>query len=78
MYLVRSFETIWNALSRRDYQALSAGRHFMHHIPRRNGKAEPQRAKLIHESQWLRELVANLSAENLALKKVVGRVIMEP
>ncbi len=50
----------------------------MHHIPRRNGKAEPQRAKLIHESQWLRELVANLSAENLALKKVVGRVIMEP
>ena len=36
---------------------------------RRNGKPDPQRAKLIQENQWLKELVANLSVDNLVLKK---------
>ena len=38
-------------------------------IARRNGKSNPQRAKLIQENQWLKELVANLSVDNLVLKK---------
>jgi len=36
---------------------------------RRNGKPDPQKAKLFQENQRLRELVANLSVENLVLKK---------
>ena len=38
-------------------------------ISRRNGKPDPQRAKLIQENQRLKELVANLSVDNLVLKK---------
>ena len=38
-------------------------------ISRRNGKTDPQRAKLIQENQRLKELVANLSVDNLVLKK---------
>ena len=38
-------------------------------ITRRNRKTNPQQAKLIQESQRLKELVANLSVENLVLKK---------
>jgi len=36
---------------------------------RRNGKADPQKAKLLQENQRLKELVANLSVESLVLKK---------
>ena len=36
---------------------------------RGNGNTDPQRAKLIQENQRLKELVANLSVENLVLKK---------
>jgi len=36
---------------------------------RRNGKSDPQKAKLLQENQRLKELVANLSVENLVLKK---------
>ena len=36
---------------------------------RSNGKADPQKAKLLQENQRLRELVANLSVDNLVLKK---------
>ena len=36
---------------------------------RRNGKPDPQRARLIQENQRLKELVANLSVDNLVLKK---------
>ena len=47
-------------------------------ITRRNGKTNPQQAKLIQENQRLKELVANLSVENLVLKKKIdGRVAME-
>ena len=38
-------------------------------ISRRNGKVDPQRAKLTQENQRLKELVANLSVDNLVLKK---------
>ena len=38
-------------------------------ISRRNGKSDPQRAKLIQENQRLKELVAKLSVDNLVLKK---------
>ena len=38
-------------------------------ITQRNGKLDPQRAKLIQENQRLKELVANLSVDNLVLKK---------
>ena len=38
-------------------------------ISRRNGKPDPHRAKLIQENQRLKELVANLSVDNLVLKK---------
>ena len=38
-------------------------------IVRRNGKPDPQRSKLIQENQRLKELVANLSVDNLVLKK---------
>ena len=38
-------------------------------VSRGNGKRDPQRAKLIQENQRLKELVANLSVENLVLKK---------
>jgi transposase len=38
-------------------------------IARRNGKSDPQKAKLIQENQRLKELVANLSVDNLVLKK---------
>jgi len=38
-------------------------------ITRRNGKTNPQQAKLIQENQRLKELVANLSVDNLVLKK---------
>ena len=75
----------WDALSRGDHRALSANRHFTQHllsvakdatgeggkglISRRNGKPDPQRTKLIQENQRLKELVANLSVDNLVLKK---------
>ena len=38
-------------------------------ISQRNGRTDPQRAKLIQENQRLKELVANLSVDNLVLKK---------
>lgn len=38
-------------------------------VSRGNGKIDPQRAKVIQENQQLKELVANLSVENLVLKK---------
>ena len=38
-------------------------------ISQRNGKPDPQKAELITENQRLKELVANLSVENLVLKK---------
>jgi len=38
-------------------------------ISRRNGKSDPQRARLVQENQRLKELVANLSVDNLVLKK---------
>jgi len=38
-------------------------------ITRRNGKSDPQRAKLIQENQRLKELVTNFSMENLFLRK---------
>ena len=38
-------------------------------ISQRNGKPDSQKAKLITENQWLKELVANLSVDNLVLKK---------
>ncbi len=38
-------------------------------ISPRNGKVDPQRAKLTQENQRLKELVANLSVDNLVLKK---------
>lgn len=38
-------------------------------ISRGNGKIDPQKAKLVQENQRLKELVANLSVENLVLKK---------
>ena len=38
-------------------------------VSRGNGKADPQRAKLIQENQRLKELVANLSVDNFVLKK---------
>jgi len=72
-------------LSGRDYLALSAGRDFTEHllplakdtsgkgkeglISQRNGKVDPQRAKLTQENQRRKELVANLSVDNLVLKK---------
>ena len=34
-------------------------------MSRGNGKIDPQKAKLIQENQKLKELVANLSVENL-------------
>lgn len=36
---------------------------------RRNGKPDPEKAKVLQENQRLKELVANLSVENLVLKK---------
>ena len=38
-------------------------------VSRGNGKIDPQRTKLLQENQRLKELVANLSVENLVLKK---------
>ena len=38
-------------------------------VSRRNGRTDPQRAKLIQENQRLKELVADLSVDNLVLKK---------
>ena len=38
-------------------------------ISQGNGKIDPQKAKLVQENQRLKELVANLSVENLVLKK---------
>jgi len=38
-------------------------------ISRRNGKTDSQRARLIQENQRLKDLVANLSVDNLVLKK---------
>ena len=38
-------------------------------VSRGNGKVDPQKAKLIQENQRLKELVANLSVDNLVLKK---------
>lgn len=38
-------------------------------ISRGNGKIDPQKTKLIQENERLKELVANLSVENLVLKK---------
>jgi hypothetical protein len=38
-------------------------------VLRGNGKVDPHEAKLVQENQRLKELVANLSVENLVLKK---------
>jgi hypothetical protein len=38
-------------------------------ISRGNGKIDPHKVKLIQENETLKELVANLSVENLVLKK---------